>query len=56
MRVNQPIVPASSRRCHLAINNQRITFTTELREAIVKHPDQPISISILRADSPMRFR
>ena len=37
----------------VAINDQRITFRTELREAIVKHPDQPITMSILRAGTPM---
>jgi regulator of sigma E protease len=37
----------------LAINGQRITFRTELREAIVKHPGQPISMSILRSGAPM---
>ena len=39
----------------VAINGQRITFRTELREAIVKHPDQPISMSILRAGAPMEI-
>ena len=39
----------------VAINDQRITFRTELREAIVKHPGQPISMSILRAGAPMEI-
>jgi regulator of sigma E protease len=39
----------------IAINDQRITFTSELREAIVKHPGQPISISIMRAGTPMEI-
>jgi regulator of sigma E protease len=39
----------------VAINNQRITFRTELRAAIVKHPDEPISMSILRDGVPMEI-
>src|SRR4029453_5826117 len=39
----------------LPINGQRITFRPELREAIVKHPGQPISMSILRAGAPMEI-
>jgi len=32
----------------LAVNNEPITFRSQLRDAIVKHPDQPITIAVLR--------
>ena len=32
----------------LAVNNEPITFRSQLRDAIVKHPGQPITIAVLR--------
>lgn len=32
----------------LAVDGQPITFSTQLREAIAKHPEQPITLAILR--------
>jgi regulator of sigma E protease len=36
----------------LAVDGKPITFQTQLREAIAKHPEQPIAISVLRAGAP----
>ncbi len=32
----------------LAVNDEPITFSTQLRDAIAKHPNQPITLTILR--------
>jgi regulator of sigma E protease len=37
----------------LAINGETITFSGDLKNAIVKHPDEQISMSILRDGAPM---
>jgi len=37
----------------VAINGETITFSGDLRNAIVKHPEEQISMSILRDGSPM---
>jgi regulator of sigma E protease len=37
----------------LAINGETITFASQLREAIAKHPDQQISVSVLRSGQSM---
>jgi regulator of sigma E protease len=37
----------------LAVNGETITFSGQLRQAIEKHPEQTITISILRNESPM---
>jgi regulator of sigma E protease len=36
----------------LAVDDQPITFSTQLREAIAKHPEQPITLAILRDGAP----
>jgi regulator of sigma E protease len=36
-----------------AIDGKRITFRTELREAIASHPGQPITVSLLRNGQPL---
>ena len=36
----------------LAVDGSTITFQYQLREAIAKHPEQPITLSILRGDVP----
>jgi regulator of sigma E protease len=36
-----------------AVNGDPITFNEQLREAIAKHPEEPIQIAILRNGSPM---
>ena len=38
----------------LAVDGQPITFHTQLREAIAKHPEQPITIAILRDGAEQR--
>ena len=40
----------------VAVNGQRITFRTELREAIASHPGQQITLSILRGGQPMELQ
>jgi regulator of sigma E protease len=37
----------------LAVNGQTITFGSQLKDAIAKHPDEQISMSILRDGAPM---
>ena len=37
----------------LAVNGQPITFSSQLKEAISKHPEEPIAISIKRSGSPL---
>jgi len=37
----------------VSIDGETITFSTDLKNAIVKHPGEPISMSILRDGSPM---
>jgi regulator of sigma E protease len=37
----------------LAIDGQPITFSTQLRDAIAKRPEQPITISIVRNGAPL---
>jgi regulator of sigma E protease len=36
----------------LAVNGQPITFSYQLKEAIAKHPEQPITLAILRDGKP----
>ena len=36
----------------VAIDGQPITFSYQLRDAIAKHPEQPITLSILRGGQP----
>jgi len=38
----------------VAVNDKPIMFSSQLREAIAKHPDQPITLSILRAGTPLK--
>lgn len=40
----------------VAIDGKRITFRTELREAIMAHPNQPIAMSILRDGAPIELQ
>jgi regulator of sigma E protease len=37
----------------VAVNGERITFSSDLRDAISKRPEQPITIDILRDGQPM---
>ena len=38
----------------LAVDGEPITFSTQLREAIAKRPEQPITLAILRDGAPQR--
>jgi regulator of sigma E protease len=40
----------------VAVNGQPIIFSGQLRDAIAKHPDEQIELSILRDDKPMTLR
>ena len=40
----------------LAVNNQPITFSYQLKEAIAKHPEQPITLNILRDGQPQTIQ
>lgn len=39
-----------------AVDGKRITFRTELREAIASHPEQPITVSLLRNGQPLEVQ
>jgi regulator of sigma E protease len=39
----------------LAVDGQPITFDTQFRDAIAKHPEQPITITILRDGAPQKI-
>ena len=38
------------------VDGESITFGPQLRNAIIRHPDQPITLSILRDGQPLRIR
>jgi regulator of sigma E protease len=40
----------------VAVNDQTITFAAQLKEAIAKHPEQPITLTILRDGRPQTIQ
>ena len=40
----------------VAVDGEPITFASQLRDAIARHPDQPITLSILRDGQPLMIR
>ncbi len=40
----------------VAVDGEPITFASQLRDATAKHPDQPITLSILRDGQPLMIR